>query len=342
MHINAIPTPAAVVDASALSRNLQSMAARLPGSSLRPHVKAHKCTKLAAQQVAHGHRSFTCATPREVIGMITAGVGDDLLLANSVLDVDRLTEVATAAESAGVIARVAVDSVETIKAAHRAGVGDVIIDVDVGMPRCGARPDHAGQLADVARQRGLSVSGVMGYEGHLQMVSDRSEAKERVAEAMSLLRAAHDDVGGDIVSTGGTGTHDLHTIGLDHPTGVTDVQAGSYVMVDTQYATLDQGFEQALTIVGTVIAHHGSRYVIDVGLKALGMDHGDPSIDDCKIWFCSDEHTTFTSSERTFHIGERVHVRPAHVDPTIARHEELWIVDNGEVIDRWPIDLRHW
>ena len=144
------------------------------------------------------------------------------------------------------------------------------------------------------------------------------------------------------MSTGGTGTHDLHTIGLDHPTGVTDVQAGSYVMVDTQYATLNQGFEQALTIVGTVIAHHGSRYVIDVGLKALGMDHGDPSIDDCKIWFCSDEHTTFSSSERTFHIGERVHARPAHVDPTIARHEELWIVDDGEVIDRWPIDLRHW
>ena len=75
----------------------------------------------------------------------------------------------------------------------------------------------------------------MGYEGHLQMVNDRSEAKERVAEAMALLRAAHDDVGGDIVSTGGTGTHDLHVIGLDHPTGVTDVQAGSYVMVDTQY-----------------------------------------------------------------------------------------------------------
>ena len=85
-----------------------------------------------------------------------------------------------------------------------------------------------------------------------------------------------------------------------------------------------------------------SRFVIDVGLKALGMDHGDPTIDDCNIWFCSDEHTTFSSSKRTFHIGERMHVRPAHVDPTIARHEQLWIVDNGEVIDRWSIDLRHW
>jgi len=342
MNIGEIPTPAAVVDAAALTRNLHTMAQRLPGLSLRPHVKAHKCTALAARQADLGHHAFTCATPREVVGMIDAGVGTDLLLANAVLDVDRLTRVAQAANSADVIARVAVDSSETIEAAQRAGIRDVIIDVDVGMPRCGVAPVHAGQLAETARQRGLTVSGVMGYEGHLQMVSDRKEAQERVAAAMAMLRAAHDDVGGEIVSTGGTGTHDLHQIGLEHPTGVTDVQAGSYVMVDTQYASLHQGFEQALTIVGTVIAHHENRYVTDVGLKALGMDHGDPLIDDCKVWFCSDEHTTFSSHTRTFTLGERVHIRPAHIDPTIARHEELWIVEDGEVVDRWPIDLRHW
>lgn len=342
MNIDEIPTPAAVVDASALNRNLREMSQRLPGSSLRPHVKAHKCTALAAQQAALGHLSFTCATPREVLGMIEARVGDDLLLANAVLNVDRLGQVAQAAEAAGVIARVAIDSPETVDAASRAGIRDVVIDVDVGMPRCGVTPAEAGQLADLARQRGLTVSGVMGYEGHLQMVTDRDEARERVAAAMSLLRSAHNEVGGDIVSTGGTGTHDLHMIGLEHPTGVTDVQAGSYVMVDTQYASLNQGFEQALTIVGTVIAHHGRRYVTDVGLKALGMDHGDPTIDNCNVWFCSDEHTTFSSSDRTFRVGDRIHVQPAHVDPTIARHEYLWLVDDGEVIDRWAIDLRHW
>lgn len=342
MKIDEIPTPAAVVDASALQRNLHEMSQRLPGSSLRPHVKAHKCTALAARQAALGHLSFTCATPREVLGMIKAQVGHDLLLANAVLDVDRLGQVAQAADAAGVIARIAIDSAETVDAASRAGIRDVVIDVDVGMPRCGVAPAEAGQLADLARQRGLTVSGVMGYEGHLQMVTDRDEARERVAASMSLLRSAHNDVGGDIVSTGGTGTHDLHTIGLEHPTGVTDVQAGSYVMVDTQYASLNQGFEQALTIVGTVIAHHERRYVTDVGLKALGMDHGDPIIDSCNVWFCSDEHTTFSSSERTLRVGDRVHVRPAHVDPTIARHEYLWLVDDGEVVDRWVIDLRHW
>jgi len=342
MKIDEIPTPAAVIDAAALNRNLRTMSERLPGSSLRPHVKAHKCTALAAQQAALGHIAFTCATPREVLGMIEAGVGQDLLLANAVLDVDRLKQVARAAEGAGVIARVAVDSPETIDAASRAGIRDVVIDVDVGMPRCGIAPSEAGRLADLARQHGLAVSGVMGYEGHLQMVTDRDEARERVASAMTLLRSAHDDVGGDIVSTGGTGTHDLHTIGLEHPTGVTDVQAGSYVMVDTQYASLQQGFEQSLTIVGTVIAHHEQRSVTDVGLKALGMDHGDPAIDSCKVWFCSDEHTTFSSSERSFQVGARVHVRPAHVDPTIARHEYLWLVEDGEVVDRWAIDLRHW
>ena len=342
MKIDEIPTPAAIVDAEALNRNLRTMSERLPGSSLRPHVKAHKCTSLAAQQAALGHLAFTCATPREVLGMIEAQVGQDLLLANAVLDIDRLGQVARAAEAEGVIVRIAVDSPETVDAAHRAGIRNVVVDVDVGMPRCGIAPAEAGQLADLARQRGLTVSGVMGYEGHLQMVGDRHDARERVATAMSLLRAAHDDVGGEIVSTGGTGTHDLHTIGLEHPTGVTDVQAGSYVMVDTQYASLNQGFEQALTIVGTVIAHHEQRYVTDVGLKALGMDHGDPTIDNCKVWFCSDEHTTFSSSDRAFRVGERVHVRPAHVDPTVARHEHLWLVENGEVVDRWPIDLRHW
>ena len=98
-----------------LRRNsLDSVSPKCPGGFTR-----------SGTHMACAPASFTCATPREVIGMIGAGVGDDLLLANSVLDVDRLTAVATAAESAGVIARVAVDSVETIEAAHRAGIRDV-------------------------------------------------------------------------------------------------------------------------------------------------------------------------------------------------------------------------
>ena len=94
---------------------------------------------------------------------------------------------------------------------------------------------------------------------------------------MDLLLAAHADVGGEIVSSGGTGTFDLHD-------RVTEVQAGSYALMDTQYATLiydDKGqpFTLALSVVGTVISVSPQWAVLDVGLKALGMDHGNPSVD---------------------------------------------------------------
>ena len=329
-----LPTPAFVIDADALDRNLATMAAVHPGTRLRPHVKAHKCTALAAAQVAHGHLAFTCATPREVLGMAAAGLGHDLLLANEVLDPVRLAALGTA--QAGASITVAIDSDETLDAAATAGIRSVLIDVDVGLPRCGCAPANAGALADRARARGLEVRGVMGYEGHLMVVTDRAEQRARVARAMDLLLQAHRDVGGDVVSAGGTGTYDLHD-------RVNEVQAGSYALMDTHYAQLGLPFEQACFVVGTVISATSERTVADVGLKALGMDHGNPSIDAAHVWFCSDEHVTFANTHGPQpRPGDRVRVVPAHIDPTMAMHEIAWLVRGDEVVDRWPIDLRGW
>ena len=93
MNIHDIQTPALLADADVLEHNLKTMAAAVPGPRLRPHVKAHKCTALARMQARAGHRSFTCATIREIEGMAAAGLGDDLLLANEVLDARRLAAV---------------------------------------------------------------------------------------------------------------------------------------------------------------------------------------------------------------------------------------------------------
>lgn len=338
MHVNDLPTPALVVDIGLLRQNLETMSAVLPGARLRPHVKAHKCTSLAAEQAALGHDAFTCATPREVLGMIEAGVGNDFLLANEVLDPRRLKALAEAQDRAAIA--VAIDSEETLDAAERAGIRDVIIDVNIGLPRCGCDPKISGRLADSARVRGMRVRGVMGYEGHLMMVQDRAEKARLVEEAIAILAAAHDDVGGAIVSAGGTGTFDLYG-----NTTVTEVQAGSYALMDTYYAGLGLPFVQAVWVVGTVIAVHAKWAVADVGLKALGMDHGDPSIAGHKVWFCSDEHITFAPEDATPapKIGDRVFVAPAHIDPTMAMHERAWVANQfGEVIAEWPIDLRGW
>src|SRR5258708_9639540 len=112
------------------------MATALPGARLRPHVKAHKCTALARRQLEAGHRTFTCATIREVEGMAAAGLGDDLLLANEVLDHSRLGTVVRS----GARVTAAVDSEQTVASVVDGGVRDVLVDVNVGLPRCGCAP----------------------------------------------------------------------------------------------------------------------------------------------------------------------------------------------------------
>lgn len=346
MTTHELTTPALLVEQRDLEHNLATMSAALPGGRLRPHVKAHKCVALARLQAERGHRALTCATVREVEGLAAAGLGEDLLLANEVVDAHRLGRLD---------ARVtlAVDSEATIAAAERGGVKEVVIDVNVGLPRCGCDPGAAGALADAARRRGLLVRGVMGYEGHVVGLDDRALRARKTAESMRLLRAAHADVGGDLVSAGGTGTFDVNT-------WATEIQAGSYALMDTAYARLGLPFRQALSVLATVISVSSGFAVADCGLKALGMDHGNPTIDGAAVWFCSDEHVTFAvadgatvridgddrrgaaSSSDPLRVGDRIRVCPAHVDPTMAYHERVHLVADERVLEDWPIDLRGW
>ena len=338
-NIRSMQTPALLVERAAFDNNLRLMAQAHPQGALRPHVKAHKCTALAREQAAVGHHTFTCATIREVEGMAAAGLGADLLLANEVLDATRLGLVT----DSGARVTLAVDSDATIDAAAMGGVREVVIDVNVGLPRCGCAPEDAGRLADTARGRGLEVRGVMGYEGHAMVIADLDERRKVVEECMAKLLSAHADVGGDIVSAGGTGTFAINT-------WANEIQAGSYALMDTAYAALpDLPFGHALTVLGTVISTTGPSggipgwAVVDVGLKSLGMDHGNPSTPGGTVWFCSDEHTTWQPDDfESVSVGDRVRVLPAHIDPTVVLHDRMYVVNGDEVVDEWPVDLRGW
>lgn len=342
MRIHDLPTPCLLVDGPTLDGNVATMARHRPGRSLRPHVKAFKSTALARRLDAAGHDAFCCATPGEVVGMASVGLGADLLLANEVVDVHRLRSMV--ASTLGSRITVAVDSIETIAAAAAAGVQEVLVDVAVGLPRCGCAVADAGRLADEARAVGLQVRGVMGYEGHLMMETDDKVAK--VEASMAQLLAARDAVGGEVVSGGGTGTWDTNT-------WVTELQAGSYTLMDADYARLGTPFRPALDVLATVISvdRAGGWAVADAGLKAIATDHGPPTLPGADVWFCSDEHTTFaptrTAADGTDPIalpavGDRVRLRPGHVDPTIALHERLHVVDGDDVVDTWEVDLRGW
>jgi D-threonine aldolase len=332
--LDALATPALVVDAAALEHNLSTMATALPGDRCRPHVKAHKTLELARRQRAHGHVGFTCATTREMEGLAKAGLGEDLLLANEVVDPDHLATLARLDAQV----TVAVDSIETVEAAAAAGIRRCLIDVNVGLPRCGCDPDDAGHIADRARALGLEVRGVMGYEGHVVGLADRGERERQTAECMALLARAHLATGGEVISAGGTGTFDVNTF-------ATEIQAGSYALMDTTYGDLDIPFQRAVVVLATVVSvNAGAGYAVgDCGLKSLGMDHGNPTIDGAAVWFCSDEHITLSFDDGSLpKVGERVLVWPAHVDPTVAYHERMHILEGEEIVDTWAVDLRGW
>ena len=166
------------------------------------------------------------------------------------------------------------------------------------------------------------------------LVDDRAAREAAVAASMDLLRVAQADVGGEIVSAGGTGSYDCNAF-------ATEVQAGSYALMDTAYSKLDLPFREAIFLVARVISVSCDYAVADCGLKALGMDHGNPTVDGGSVWFCSDEHLTFAPDE-PLEVGDRVRVWPAHVDPTVAYHERIRVVSGEDVVDSWPVDLRGW
>ena len=191
--------------------------------------------------------------------MAAAGLGEDLLLANEVLDASRLARVDGRVT-------LAVDSDATVEAAVKGGLTEVVVDVNIGLPRCGIPPEDAGRLAELARSKGLTVRGVMGYEGHVVGLEDRAMRTDMTRQCMELLLAAHRDVGGELISAGGTGTYDVNT-------WAGEIQAGSYALMDTTYAKLDIPFVQALSVLSTVISASASGYAV-ANVRAQGAGNG--------------------------------------------------------------------
>jgi 3-hydroxy-D-aspartate aldolase len=349
MRLSELSTPALLVDVAAMERNIRRMADFFAGLSckLRPHFKAHKTREIAVRQLAAGScTGLTCATVGEA--EVASTICDDILVANEVVDPGRCDRLAALARRVRVT--VAVDSLVALDrlsiAADRACVKvGVLVDINVGMGRCGVAPgDEAVSLAKrAATTSGVWLRGVMGYEGHLQAVLDRSEREARTAEAMGRLvstasRLRELGMRCDVVSAGGTGTYDI--AGL--VPGVTEIQAGSYVLMDSDYARVGVPFEHALTVLGTVVSRPApDRCVADCGHKSMTKDHGLPlvrGVPGAEVVALNDEHATLrVPPDSALSIGDRIELVPSHVDPTINLHEVIYAVQRDHVIATWPV-----
>ena len=350
--LSEIPTPALIVDVAALERNIARMAAFFADGPcrLRPHFKAHKTPEIARRQLAAGSCvGITCATVAEA--EVAAELCDDLLIANEFVSRDKCGRVAALARRVAVT--VAVDSAAGVdamaSAAQSAGVTiGVLVDVNVGQGRCGVEPGEAAvALARrAASTPGLVVRGVMGYEGHLQPLRDRAERETRTRAAMgelveSVQRIRAVGIPCDVVSSGGTGTYDLS----GRVEGVTEIQAGSYALMDTDYSAVGVPFEQAFFVLGTIVSRPSSeRCVADCGHKSMTKDHGHPSVKGlagATVTALNDEHAVIAvPASCALAIGDRVQLVPSHTDPTVNLHDVFYAVEGDRVVDVWPIAAR--
>jgi D-serine deaminase-like pyridoxal phosphate-dependent protein len=344
---DALPTPALIVDVDVLQRNIGVLMTALDGQSARsrPHTKVQKSPDIALMQVAAGAIGVTVATVWEAAAMAAAGVAD-VLIANQVIPADKVA--AAAALAAHVDLTLAVDDPGNVDALSAAAANagtqiGVLVELDVGMQRCGARSAaDAVRLAErVHAAPGLRLKGIQAYEGHCMHVPDRAkrvrmatEAIDQAAAALESMRQA--GLPASTLSGGGTGTYDITG---RHP-AVTELQAGSYAFMDAFHAGLTSDFEVSLTVAATVVARHGDRVILDAGRKSIGVDYVTPPMlgHDYVARFYAEEHAQFDVDGRfEAGVGDRVQLVSGYAPTTVNLHDVIFAVSGGEVVNVWPV-----
>jgi len=348
-----LPTPCLIIDTQAAERNIQRAAACVRDREvrLRPHFKAHKCTRLMRQQLAAaGCAGVTCQTSWEALTLARSGFGD-VLVAAPVVSRHACAELAASADLAQVT--IAIDDPAHVallaglceQAAVRLGV---LIERNVGLGRCGL-PVGSDLLIELARSiqqaQGLNFRGLQAHEGHVMLREDRAVRRTLVWQAQMQVRHERDrltraGIGCEVVSDGGTGTLDLVADG-----GVlTEIQAGSYVLMDARYCELELPFEPALFCAATMISRRSHKAgVLNAGLKALSADQGphfrDPGV---RVLGLSDEHARVAlSPAHPLELGDTILLVPSHLDPTINLHDTLLVYSAApRQLVAWPIDGR--
>jgi D-serine deaminase-like pyridoxal phosphate-dependent protein len=218
------------------------------------------------------------------------------------------------------------------------------------MGRCGVRSAEAAlplarQIADAP---GLQFVGLMGYEGHLVMLPDPGERASKTREAVGLLQETKEllernGLAVQIVSGGGTGTYDMS--GTCPP--MTEIQAGSYVLMDSTYLRIRPEFEPALSVLATVISRPTpERIVTDAGRKAMSEEFGLPQpigIKDLELRALSEEHGKLDATvprNVSLQPGDKVRFLPSHCCTTVNLHDRLYVIQDDALVDIWPISAR--
>ena len=322
-------TPALVLDIDAAQRNIDHMASELKqmgAATIRPHYKTHKSPDLARRQLQAGAGGLSMATVWEAAILAAAGM-DDLFVVNTVAHPAKLRVLAELAREHRVL--VAVDEAGNAASASAAAVTagstlGIMVEVDTGMDRCGT--DNAADCLAVAREvtdlPGLRFEGITGYEGHCSMTPDHDLRHERQRAAMKFFTDVAGQLEADgipcpIRSAGGIATWNWTAA---YP-GLTEIQAGTYVVMDNFHGRMVPGFEHSLTIAATVISRQSGKVIVDAGNKSVA-DPADVTMvgHDHPVLRFDEEHGIFDAAGgSSLRVGDPVGARTW----VLAEHSEL-------------------
>ncbi len=352
-----LPTPCMVVDLPAFEKNLQTMAThcKATGVHLRGHVKIHKSPEIARRQLALGAIGVTCATVAECELMSHSGVRGVLLTRQptSKNNISRAVALARRDPTFGTVLDdpLVADWIQEAAAAQGVKVRTAV-DVYAGLTRHGIEPGHP--ALDLAKKvdssRNLKLIGFMGYSGNAAHTHGWNARKDKsisdlagLLETVALARKAGLPV--EIVTGGSTGTYNIDS----EPNRLTELEAGSYVFMDTGYRTIGgkssdavyQDFEPSLTVMTTVISkRHPRQCTIDAGNKALLKPtdevKGRPEV---KVQNQGAEYgiLAWSDTDREFKLGERVELYPSNLDMSTNVYDRYYVARGEQIVDVWPI-----
>jgi D-serine deaminase-like pyridoxal phosphate-dependent protein len=346
--LDALDSPQLLLDLDVVDANAERLLAPLRGRPIdvRVHFKSLKCAGLARYLARHGLTRFLAAKLNEAEVLADVGIRD-IFVANQIVGPIKLRRLAELARRADV--RVCVDNADNVAAlaaaAHGADVTlGVLVEVDTGMNRCGVEPGQP--VLDLARNvtgsSGLRFVGLQGYDGHLQMLPDAAERRakcraglEKLIATRRLIESAGVPV--EVVTGGGTGTWEYVA---EYP-GVTEIQPGSFLLMDAAYHAVRPEFGCSLSVMATVVSRRPGWYVLDAGSKAISRDFGMPVIKDQpahRVDKLSEEHARVLTDDPAIKIGDRFEVIPAHCCATMNLHRMCVAVRDTRIEALWPIE----
>jgi D-serine deaminase-like pyridoxal phosphate-dependent protein len=350
MKLQDIETPALLVDLNAMENNLNRMARFFQDREvkLRPHFKNHKSPRLAWKQLQAGAIGVACANLREAEILANHKV-PCILLASEIAGEDKIQKFADLSRHADLI--VAVDNHRTLSDMARIGRNrrqslSILVDIDVGLKRCGVQPgEPALQLAKFAVASGLRFRGLMGYEGHLQALPPGPERDHLVravdkslVDTRKMIEAESIPV--EIVSTSGTGTYE---VAGDYP-GITEIQAGSYLLMDNMYLLRGSTYLRSLTLLATVISRpQPDRAVLDCGVKQMSGERGLPTVKGfvgAEVKALHAEHCLLeiARSGARLDVGDKIEFWVHYSDATVNLHNQMFGIRNGEIEEVFKIE----